>query len=212
MKDFTKITVVVPFFGRPERTQRLVADLLSQNINGWEAFFIGDCCPDFQSLLDNGYFETQSKIARSNGNALIFSNLPTHYGGYGYEIRNRAKTLANGRYICFVDNDDRIANNHLENYFSHINGTEFDFAYFDSYINPTNTVRDAKLEFGGIGHAEIVIRTDFYRNMPPQKPEYGHDWKLISDMLAAGAKCRKFYIRPSYMVMGLGELRETDID
>jgi glycosyltransferase involved in cell wall biosynthesis len=212
LKELPKITVIVPCYKRPERTQRLIGDLLSQNLTGWEAFFIADCCPDFQNLIDSGFFETNSKIARNKGNALIYSNLLTHYGGYGYEIRNRAKTLAHGKYVCFVDNDDRIAENHLQNYFENIDGTDLDFAYFDSYINPLSRVRYSKIEEGMIGHSEIVIKTEFYKKMPPQQPEYGHDWKLISDMIAASANYSKFNIRPSYMVMGVGDLRETGID
>jgi glycosyltransferase involved in cell wall biosynthesis len=212
LQDKPKITIVIPCFGRPQRTKRLCEDLLQQDMNGWEAFFIGDSCPDFQNIIEEGYFETKSKQARANGNALIYSNLPNHYGGFGYEIRNRAKLLANGEYICFVDNDDRIKNDHLSTYYTSIVNTELDFAYFDTYINPTNQIRISELEFGKIGHAELVISTHFYKTIPPQNAEYGHDWKLISDMVSAGAKYRKIIIRPTYKVMGLGDLRETGID
>lgn len=212
MNNIPKISVVIPCYGRPQRTQRLCADLLEQSLNGWEAFFIGDNCPEFEKIIDEGYFEIQQKIARANNNILIFSNLPNHYGGYGYEIRNRVKSLAHGKYICFVDNDDRIAKNHLENYYFGINNTDLDFAYFDSYIHPTSKTRVTELENGKIGHSELVILTDLYKRMPLQNPEYGHDWKLVSDMLNAGAKHQKIAAPPTYMVMGLGELREKGID
>jgi glycosyltransferase involved in cell wall biosynthesis len=212
MDNKPSITVIIPCFGRPQRTKRLCEDLLNQDINGWEAFFIGDCCPEFQKIIDEGFFEPKSKIARSKGNALIFSNLPNHYGGYGYEIRNRAKSLANGKYICFVDNDDRIKHDHLSCYYMSIVGTDLDFAYFDTYVNPTKQIRESALEFGKIGHAELVISTEFYKRMPPQSPEYGHDWKLITDMIEAGGRSRKISIRPTYIIMGLGDLREKEID
>jgi glycosyltransferase involved in cell wall biosynthesis len=209
----SKITVVVPCFGRPERTKRVVQNILSQTITDWEAFFIGDNCPDFQHLIDSGYFADASKQSRENGNVLIASNLPNHYGGYGYEARNRAKSLANGEYICFVDNDDFIMKNHFENYYTAIKGTENDFMYFDSFIEPLNKTRTSSVKFGEIGHAELVIKTEFYKRMPPQTPEYGHDWKLIENMVEAGAKFEKAVGKlPTYVVMGLGELREYGID
>lgn len=207
-----KITVVIPCYKRPQRTMRVCQDLLEQTLSGWEAFFIGDDCGDFQELIDNGFFEAKAKIARSKGNALIYSNLPNHYGGYGYEIRNRAKALANGDYICFVDNDDRILPHHLEVYYNHIKDTDLDFAYFNTYIYPIGKERNAKLQDGYIGHSELIIKTDFYKRMPPQQAEYGHDWKLVSDMMQAGAKYSKFETEPTYIVMGLGELRETQLD
>ena len=207
-----RITVVIPCFGRPERTKRLCDDLLNQDMNDWEAFFIGDNCPDFQKLIDDGYFDNKLKIARSKGNALIYSNLPNHYGGYGFEIRNRAKSLVNGEYICFVDNDDRIKHDHLSVYYNSIVNTDLDFAYFDTFINPLNQIRYSALEFGKIGHAELVISTEFFKRMPMQNEEYGHDWKLISDMIESGGKSRKITIRPTYIIMGVGELREKNID
>jgi hypothetical protein len=128
------------------------------------------------------------------------------------EIRNRAKSLVNGEYICFVDNDDRIKHDHLSVYYNSIVNTDLDFAYFDTFINPLNQIRYSALEFGKIGHAELVISTEFFKRMPMQNEEYGHDWKLISDMIESGGKSRKITIRPTYIIMGVGELREKNID
>lgn len=207
-----KLTVVVPCYGRPQRTVRVCENILSQTLIGWEAFFIGDGCPEFQKLLDEGYFEAASKKARANGNVIIASNLPNHYGGYGYEIRNRVKSLANGEFICFVDNDDMILHNHFENYYNAISQTDNDFMYFNTYLKPTDHVRYSELEFGKIGHAELIIRTDFYKRLPPQGADYGHDWKLISSMLEYGAKYEKAETLPTYVIMGVGEMREKEID
>lgn len=209
----SKITVIVPCFGRPERTKRVVHNLFEQTLTDWEAFFIGDCCPQFQELIDSGFFGAASKEARERGSVLIASNLPNHYGGYGYEARNRAKLHANGEYICFVDNDDVITPAHLQNYYDAIHGTDYDFVYFNSEIKPLKKVRFTSLKFGEIGHAELIIKTDFYKRMPPQTPDYGHDWKLIQDMLDFGANYKKAEeVIPTYVVMGVGDLRETSID
>ena len=48
-----RITISITCYGRPERTKRSIQCILDQDINGWEAFIMGDCCPDFQKLIDN---------------------------------------------------------------------------------------------------------------------------------------------------------------
>jgi hypothetical protein len=48
--------------------------------------------------------------------------------------------------------------------------------------------------------------------MPPQLPHYGHDWTLIENMINAGAKHKKVITEPTYIVKGLGELRNDTID
>ena len=48
--------------------------------------------------------------------------------------------------------------------------------------------------------------------MPRQTSEYGHDWDMIDKMVKSGAKCGKVVKEPTYIIKGLGELRETEID
>lgn len=53
-----RITISITCYGRPERTKRSIQCILDQDINNWEAFIMGDCCPDFQKLIDSGYLQS----------------------------------------------------------------------------------------------------------------------------------------------------------
>jgi glycosyltransferase involved in cell wall biosynthesis len=207
-----ELTVCVPCFGRPERTKRLIQQVAEQTIGNWEAYFIGDCCPDFQQILDSGYFDQVRKSIKQENCALITSNMPNHSGGWGYAIRNKIKELASGKYFIYLDNDDCIENNHFESYLSAINGTDYDFVYFNSITKFNGSWRNTSLEYGLIGHSELIIRTNFLKTMPPHTEAYGHDWTLISNMINAGARYVKSLKKPTYIVMGAGNQRETNID
>ena len=37
-----------------------ISEILYQDIDGWEAFIMGDACPDFQKLIDSGYLQSQN--------------------------------------------------------------------------------------------------------------------------------------------------------
>ena len=168
------LTICVPCYGRPERTKRVLEQVVNQDVGNWEAYFIGDCCDDFQRTLDSGYFDTMRRSIKQENCALITSNMHTKSGGWGFHIRNRIKELASGKYFIYLDNDDCIATNHFRNYLSAIKDTEYDFVYFNSHLNWNNTIRNSDVAFGLIGHAEIIVKTSFLKTMPMHTSAYGH--------------------------------------
>ena len=214
-----KITLAVPCFGRPERTVRALDCVMNQDMDGWEAYFVGDKCPNLQEFIDNGKAAQYIERAKEKGNKLAIFNLPYHYGGWGYQARNTVIKLAHSEYFMFMDNDDVIKKHHFSHYYEQIKKTEYDFMYFNTWIDPIENasgirgrLRDAKLEHGLVGHQELIIKTDFLKKMPPQKKSYQQDWDMIDDMVKAGAKYSKGTGEPTHIIMGVGELRETEID
>ena len=83
----SKLTICVPCYERPKRTIRALESVLAQDMNGWEAYFVGDGCHKFSNMCDEGVFEEYIKRAEENGNKLIIKNLE-HSGGWGYNVRN----------------------------------------------------------------------------------------------------------------------------
>jgi glycosyltransferase involved in cell wall biosynthesis len=222
MKELTippyKISVCCPCFMKPQRTIRAIESVLNQDINDWEALFIGDGCPQFERFMDDGTFSAYSEKALENGNEMHFINLKEHKGGWGYAARNVGFRLARGQYIVFLDNDDVIATNHFRNYLSEIENTDADMVYFNSYIDPIDTVRESELRFGCIGHSEIIVKTELLKNFI-QKPEYGHDWAMIEHLIRKNALIRKSNNEPTYIVKEIGgghpnreRLTEKNID
>jgi glycosyltransferase involved in cell wall biosynthesis len=209
-----RLSVSMPCFGRPQRTIRAINCIANQNINGWEAFVIGDGCPVMQDFIDSNYFKDIIEMCSYNGNDLIINNNPVNQGGHGFAITNRNIEEAEGKYFIFFANDDIILPNHFENYLSQIEGTDLDFVYFNSQVKPTNSLRVSRLEYGMIGHSELIVRTEFLRQMPTHNEHYGHDWALIQSMITEsfGNHKKAENCPATYHVMSLSDNREQGID
>lgn len=214
-----KITLVVPCFERPERTLRALDCVMEQDMDGWEAYFAGDKCPYLQEFIDSGKAQEYINSAKEKGNLLAIFNMPHHYGGWGYQQRNTILRLANSEYTLFMDNDDVIKPNHFSSYYNSIIETRSDLMYFDTWLEPipnqfgtTGIKRIPQLEHGSIGHQEIIVKTSLLKKMPPQKSRYGHDWDLIENIINSGAKLEYKKQEPTYIIKGVGELREKNID
>jgi len=185
-----RIGIVIPCYGRPARTRRIINNLLSQNINNWEAFVIGDGCPQFQNMIDSYEVDYFIKTAQQQGNNLHCFNLEKNYGGYGYFITNYAIKNSMSEYFIFAGNDDILLPNHFEHYLSEIENTDLDLVYYKTFLAPYNTVRDPELKGGGIGHSEIIVKTEFIKDIT-HKEIYGHDWDFIQSIIDKNPKTKK---------------------
>jgi glycosyltransferase involved in cell wall biosynthesis len=191
-KTIPRITISLPCYLRPQRTKRAIESILAQTIDGWELLITGDGCP----LFDNPEFsEWISEITKdqyyNNNNSIICKNNKEHSGYWGTEIRNQHIKSASGEWFMFMGSDDVLLPTHLSNVLSIVENTDLDFAYFDTYVEPYESKREAKLEFGSIGHSELIIRTEFLQKMPPHEKRYGHDFSLIENMVASTSKYQK---------------------
>lgn len=207
-----RLTLSMPCYGRPQRTIRAIESIANQTVNGWEALVIGDGCPVMQDFLDSEYFSELIERCSYNGNDLYISNNIANQGGHGYSITNVNILLARGEYFAFFANDDILMPNHFENYLGQIEGTDLDFVYFDSFVAPRNSVRNTQLQYGCIGHSELIVRTDFLRQMPKHNAEYGHDFELIKAMMHNGKNKKAVNCPPTYHVMSLPDNLEKGID
>ena len=207
-----RLSVSMPCYGRPQRTIRAINCIANQTINGWEALIIGDGCPVMQDFIDSDYFKDLIEMCSYNGNDLIIDNNPVNQGGHGFAITNNNIKIAQGKYFTFFANDDIILPNHFENYLSQIENTDLDFVYFNSEVKPTNSTRISRLEYGMIGHSELIIRTEFLRQMTTHNQHYGHDWALIQSMMQNGKHKKAENCPATYHVMSLSDRREQGID
>ena len=207
-----RLTLSMPCYGRPQRTIRAIECIANQTINDWEALVIGDGCPVIKDYLDSGYFNDIRIECAKRGNDLIIDNNSFNQGGHGFAITNNNIKIAQGKYFTFFANDDIILPNHFENYLSQIEGTDLDFVYFNSIVKPINSLRVSQLQYGSIGHSELIVRTEFLRQMPTHNEHYGHDWQLIENMAKEGKHKKALNCPPTYYVMSLSDNREQGID
>ena len=207
-----RLTLSMPCYGRPQRTIRAIECIANQNINDWEALVIGDGCSVMKDYLYSGYFNDIRIECAKRGNDFIIDNNPVNQGGHGFAITNNNIKIAQGKYFVFFANDDIILPNHFENYLSQIEGTDLDFVYFNSIVKPINSLRVSQLQYGTIGHSELIVRTEFLRQMPTHNEHYGHDWQLIENMTKLGKHKKADNCPPTYYVMSLSDNREQGID
>ena len=207
-----RLTLSMASYGRPQRTIRAINSIASQTANDWEALVIGDGCPVMQDFIDSGYFNDIRIECANRGNDLYIDNNPINQGGHGFAIINNNIKIAQGKYFVFFANDDIILPNHFENYLSQIEGTDLDFVYFNSEVKPNNSIRNSRLEYGMIGHSELIVRTEFIRQMPMHDAEYGHDFALIQNMMQNGKHKKAENCPATYYVMSLSDNREKGID
>lgn len=215
-----KIAICLPCFGRPERTKRAIECILAQTINNWEAYIVGDCCPDFDKIMQENRAlgdKSWESRAEKDGNKIWMWNAQKHEGGWGYSIRNYVNHHNNAENILYLDNDDTIEPGHFYHRLRMMEDIvpRPDFIFCNTKCVFANYIRDAKMENGMIGHAELMIRSSFLEQHMEiqQKMNYGHDWDFIDQMVKAGARYEKV-VSPyvTYNIMGAGELRETGID
>lgn len=192
----------MPCYKRPRRTTRAIRSIQAQTMPDFEAWVMGDGCPVFDDVvLETGI----NQDPRFN-----HPNFTRNYGGCGYFQTNFAIREATAPYFCFMANDDVIHRGHLQNYLHAIEGTDYDFVYFDylEAIHGGNKHINAAPSFGRIGHCALVIRTAFLKKMPPHSDQYGHDNDLIENMLKAGARYKKAEHFPAtYRIMNYNKTR-----
>lgn len=183
--------MVLPCLGRPLRTRRMIDCIFNQTINNWELFIVGDNCSEFKKLSDSLWFQQFVERSHKKGNSVQSWNSVDRSGGYGYYVINDAIKYATGKYFIFGGNDDMIKPNHFSHYLSGIENTDLDFAYYNTWVHPHNMIRMAQPVFGSIGHAELIVRTDFAKTIKPHSPAYGHDWEFIEEMMRKTNKYKR---------------------
>lgn len=235
MKPQPRITVSLPCYERPMRTRRAIESVMQQKacsgvellvtVDGSKKTYVdivdwfivrpmrisdemGDwinCCYDY---IGGGCMN-----AKVNHECWLKINNVPHTGFWGTAIRNRHIQEATGKYFIFMGSDDILLPNHIENYLSHIEGTDLDFVAFDSWVEPYNAPRNTQFQEGMIGHSELIVRTEFLKTMPPHLPAYGHDWTLVKNMMAATTKYKKAIGAPqTYIVKSVKGNEEKNID
>ncbi len=198
---------------KPKRTRRMIECIIRQNFTGFELFIVGDKCPHLHHLMNYDWLHFIVRGLTAKGNKVYVDNSLKHFGGYGYYQRNAGIRKATGKYTIFLDNDDVILDNHFEHYYNGIAGTDLDFAYFNTWVEPNNTIRMAQLMQGSIGHSEIIVRTEYLKQMPNQTTEYGHDWKLIQALAAGSGKHKRIEGEEcTYRIMSVAGKTNDTID
>jgi hypothetical protein len=184
------LTLVVPCWGRPLSTRRLLLDVVGQTVDRWEALFVGDCCPLLDRLFDEPIVNALISECEVRGNTIKKVQLDKNYGGFGYQAMNTGISLARGEFTIFAGNDDRLSPVHFQNYLYPVMKGDLDLVLFDSVIKGLG-LRKSELKLGSVGHSEIIVRSSVAKRAPAHGPEYGHDWRFILDLMSLTGRSAK---------------------
>lgn len=98
------ISIITPSYNSKEYILETFNSVVSQTYKNFEWIIIDDCSTD-------GTHEFISKIAESDHRIIV---LKTESNGGTAKARNIGLKIARGKYITFLDSDDLLDNNYLE--------------------------------------------------------------------------------------------------
>ena len=119
-----KVSIIMPSFNKAKYISEAINSVINQTYTNWELIIVDDCSNDDSQEIISSF-------------ASKFDNIKTHFNpenkGANY-CRNLGIESANGNYIIFLDADDLLAQDCLENRILKIQNTNFDFCVFTMQV------------------------------------------------------------------------------
>lgn len=131
----TKISIIVPVYNMEKYLDRCLDSLVNQTLKDIEIIVINDGSTDNSENIINNYKHKYPKLIK-----------PITQNNLGISIaRNKGLNQAKGKYICFVDSDDYVSKDMLQEAFKYIEKTKDDIVVWDySEINEARQILKEK--------------------------------------------------------------------
>lgn len=171
---------------REAKFERAVNSFLTNSHSERELIIISDGCHKTIEIYEKKY-KLYEEIK------LIQLDKQPMFSGMVREFGLRACT---GDVVCYLDGDDIIGYNHLNNIVQKFNTSDDDWVYFDDQIRYNHlahippTVRSIKLEKGLAGTSCIAHSNNQFINWIGCDG-YGHDWTFIDRLIKLFPRYRK---------------------
>jgi glycosyltransferase involved in cell wall biosynthesis len=174
------ISVIIPTYKRKELVEKAVDSVIVQDYKNVEIIVVGDNCPVLPSLM-----------RREPHSILRVYNLSKNHGSGGAVPRNVGITMAAGKYIAYLDDDNEISPNHLSSVYEAMRREDVDFG-FSSMLAEGVDLKFNEPKHGGIDTSCVVHAKDLVRKKGFWKNRvdggYAHDWEFFSRMLGDNEK------------------------
>lgn len=143
-----KISVIIPVYNKAKYLENLLSDLLKQTFSDYECILIDDGSTDNSGEICDDFSRVDSR----------FKTFHLHNGGVS-NARNYGMEKSKGDYLTFVDADDRLYPEYLENLFYCINENEVDFVIsgVEKYWDATDKKAYIRVPLVGKYSKESVI-------------------------------------------------------
>ena len=149
-QDTLDISIIIPVYNTEKYIIRCIESVFRQDIQNFEIVVIDDCSEDKSynvlQLLKRTY--TQIKLYRNNVNR-----------GAGY-TKNKGLRLSKGKYICFLDSDDFLADGALGNVYRLAEEMKCDDIYYNHMLFREEEIIDNKkqeIQIDGVYEKGIVF-------------------------------------------------------
>lgn len=146
-----KLSIIIPYYETFELTCRLIDSLIPQMSEDVEIIVVDDECTRFDLDYYDGYQEY---------NIIVFHQVKN--GGVS-SARNKGLELAKGKYIAFIDSDDMIMSNYIDELLKLIEEKNEDiiiFNWLDINTNDVNVKPQNCAVWKAIYKKEILPRFD----------------------------------------------------
>ena len=101
------VSVIIPMYNAEKYIGECLDSLLNQTFQDFEIIVVDDCSTDNSVAIAENILE---KFGREN----VLIKRKKNSGNFGYTARNRGFRYAKGEYVFFVDADDMLTDNALE--------------------------------------------------------------------------------------------------
>ncbi|MBQ8681484.1 MAG: glycosyltransferase [Bacilli bacterium] len=110
-----KVSIIIPVYNAVDYIERCINSVLAQSFSNFELILINDGSTDNSLEVINSYAAKDSRIK-------VFSQ-----GNHGVAYtRNYGISLATGKYVMFIDNDDYIADDYVMKFYKEIEEGNYD--------------------------------------------------------------------------------------
>jgi len=115
------VSVILPTYNRPALLERAIRSVLAQTFQEFEIIVVNDAGEDIHFVLDPLNHDGRIVYIQHEANRGLAA------------ARNTGIRAARGKYICYLDDDDRLYINHLETLVTFLENSEYEVVYTDAH-------------------------------------------------------------------------------
>ena len=144
------VSVIMPVYNGEANIAESIASVFAQTYSSWELIIVDDCSTD----------NTRDIIAQYKNEHIRYWRQPQNAGVA--DARNKAISMAKGRYIAFLDSDDLWLPEKLERQLAFMKNNNYGFSYTEYRQftdNPQNTGTVIKVK-DYVGYKELLKGND----------------------------------------------------
>lgn len=131
MKDL--VTIIVPVYNAEKFIVDTIESILSQTYTNWELILVNDCSTDNSTEIIEKYLKDKK-----------IKMITNKVNSGAAETRNNGINVSKGRYICFIDADDKWDKEKLEKQINFMNKNDCAFSFTSYEFADENCIPNGK--------------------------------------------------------------------